>query len=425
MRKLGVDGGNKDYLKYADQLRCLQVRGRFIFQKLDSFDKVRAFLASAPFFIKDQATLDILTDYVMECIDGAPSVEVEVKGKGKSKKAKSEAHRVGDKRAHVLLSSAASASTVGAPPIKAKALTLTSTPNPAPAKAKPQKCPKPANSRSPRVSGKCKHVLLSSTASAIIVDAPAASAPSSVGPADKASKRRKRHDPLAQRLCAAVKACNLAGVRELLESGAGPDAIDEKDEEHSSALLLAAKHPHLDVCRLLLSKGASCNLANDVGDTPLIAAVQWVEKTHKRHADLHGALIRLLLDNGANPNCRVKYDFMETPLCCAVQWFNKEFDILPLELLLKHPSTNVNYGDGHAGSTPLSYAVYYGLPDCVLELRSHGAKPRKSDRLGQSPFDLAMDKGDEEIIEALAQAVGRSGNGEDEKERARKVVGDE
>jgi len=63
---------------------------------------------------------------------------------------------------------------------------------------------------------------------------------------------------------------------------------------HSSALIEASLHGHLDTVRRLLDQGADINAKGNTGATALMMACWW------GHADI----VRLLLDRGANVNAR-------------------------------------------------------------------------------------------------------------------------
>jgi len=78
---------------------------------------------------------------------------------------------------------------------------------------------------------------------------------------------------------------DVVGLRRILDLGLSPDARNERGD---SLLMLASYHGRLDATALLLSRGASPDLANDAGQTPLAGAAS--RETPP--------MARLLLDSG-------------------------------------------------------------------------------------------------------------------------------
>jgi ankyrin repeat protein len=75
----------------------------------------------------------------------------------------------------------------------------------------------------------------------------------------------------------------------LLQNGATPDT---RDRNGNTALMTAVQVGYGEGAQLLLGQGASVNLANNRGETPLIMAV------HNRDV----GIARTLLEVGADPN---------------------------------------------------------------------------------------------------------------------------
>ncbi len=86
-----------------------------------------------------------------------------------------------------------------------------------------------------------------------------------------------------------TRARDLGWMAFLLQNGATPDV---RDRNGNSALMTAVQIGYGEGVQLLLGQGASVNLANNRGETPLIIAV------HNRDT----AMARTLLEVGANPN---------------------------------------------------------------------------------------------------------------------------
>jgi ankyrin repeat protein len=91
-----------------------------------------------------------------------------------------------------------------------------------------------------------------------------------------------------------------------------------------TALLYAARDGLLDVARLLVERGASLELADDNGVTPLLAAIlnASVFRVTRTGTSDHLAIASMLLDAGANVNSADWYG--ETPLWAAVDLRNLE-----------------------------------------------------------------------------------------------------
>ena len=86
----------------------------------------------------------------------------------------------------------------------------------------------------------------------------------------------------------AAKAGDVAAITAALDAGA---AIDEMDG-FATPLYHAVNRQHLDAAKLLLARGANVNAQTKTGGAPLMAAV----------AKSRPELIKLLLENGADPN---------------------------------------------------------------------------------------------------------------------------
>lgn len=91
-----------------------------------------------------------------------------------------------------------------------------------------------------------------------------------------------------------------------------------------TALLYAAREGHLDVARLLVERGASLELADGNGMTPLVSAIvnASIIRVNRTGTSDHLNIANLLLDAGANVNAADWYG--ETPLWAAVDVRNLE-----------------------------------------------------------------------------------------------------
>lgn len=77
--------------------------------------------------------------------------------------------------------------------------------------------------------------------------------------------------------------------------------LKEEENEENSALMVSAGDGNLEMCELLIENEASVNYRSDIGETPLGWAID----------SKNIAVVKLLLDNGVNPNGT---DIFKTPI---------------------------------------------------------------------------------------------------------------
>jgi len=92
-------------------------------------------------------------------------------------------------------------------------------------------------------------------------------------------------------------------VFRLLLKGANPNWKDEEDL-FNTPTHFAAKHCHIHILRLLKEAHANFNIANEMGQTPLIYAVMMKQMNVKRNKQF--ALVKYLIRQGADVNWRDK-----------------------------------------------------------------------------------------------------------------------
>jgi ankyrin repeat protein len=102
---------------------------------------------------------------------------------------------------------------------------------------------------------------------------------------------------LDQELLEAAEKGNLKTVTDLLESSASPNV--KRQNEGSSALMLACAKGHTEVAKALIDKGADVNAANQNGWTALMGAASY------GHLDI----VKLLVERGADVNARHAYGY--------------------------------------------------------------------------------------------------------------------
>jgi ankyrin repeat protein len=214
----------------------------------------------------------------------------------------------------------------------------------------------------------------------------------------------------------------------------------------------AARDGHLEVARLLVAHGASLELADDNGITPLISAVvnASIIRVNRTGTSDHLKIAQLLVDAGADVNAADWYG--ETPLWAAIDVRNLELSgdgndrnvrdeaFALIERLLEagadpnartreypherrfiFPIGSVSWVD-LTGQTPFLRAAAAGDIEVMRLLLAHGADPNIATDAGTTPLMVAAgvnwavaetsDFGPEALLEAvkLAHSLGNDVN---------------
>ena len=140
----------------------------------------------------------------------------------------------------------------------------------------------------------------------------------------------------------------------LLEHGAD---VDARSHSGRTPLLSAADNGHFEVVRMLLGHNPDINAQDDEGHTALYRVAG--------HGHIH--IGRILLDNGADHNSRA-----------------------------------------NDRSTPLHYALRNGKLEVVHLLLERGADVDVVDAMGRTAYQIALDRGHDEIAQLLSGRVSRS-----------------
>ncbi|KAK2595214.1 hypothetical protein QQS21_007067 [Conoideocrella luteorostrata] len=226
--------------------------------------------------------------------------------------------------------------------------------------------------------------------------------------AKAASKDNIKGTPISYALCAGQQ-----GVSEALMRGAKADPVDKVRGE---LLFSAAAEGHEAVVKLLLDNGANTEVRGKNDKTPLFWAAQ-----HARYGT-----VKLLLDRGAN--IEAKNDGGDTPLCLAARWGQRDmvkllldkganieakdiFSYTPLciaaglgdceivKLLLDKGADIETKNDD--GNTPLCIAARRRLCDTVKLLLDKGADVEAKDIFSYTPLCIAAGQGDCETVKLL------------------------
>ncbi|XP_037420233.1 ankyrin-1-like isoform X1 [Triticum dicoccoides] len=175
-------------------------------------------------------------------------------------------------------------------------------------------------------------------------------------------------------------------VRYLLDNGADPN---KKDDAGSVPLHCAAKFGHHEAARLLLSRGASVDIAYFHG-TPLHIAAYYGK----------ASVMKVLLEHHADPN-KVS-EVLGTPLIAALSATSEG---LPESISLKCVKLLVEAGADVNSTNPdtaLVVVTTYGLTDCMKYLLKAGADPNiPNSHCGAMPIQLAASCGRRKHVELL------------------------
>ncbi|CAF1105763.1 unnamed protein product [Adineta steineri] len=190
-------------------------------------------------------------------------------------------------------------------------------------------------------------------------------------------------------------------IKRLLEHHANPN---HQNQSGTSALMIAAEHGYSECVKLLVEAGADLELAssgqlaltmNLCGQTALFSAAK----------EGRTEIVKYLLDRGANPRVQNHYGV-------SALWIPALKGMLEVvELLLNAgaepnvaPVGNVADELNITGWTPLYAAMKSRKFDVVKLLLKHGADPNAVQKLVSTPFLLASEICDLDIIEACVEA---------------------
>ena len=161
---------------------------------------------------------------------------------------------------------------------------------------------------------------------------------------------------------------DVSAIRFLLERGKSLESLGE-----NFGLNEAVFHGHWQLCQFLIERGANVNhQQTDAGETPLHSSLC------KANRPAYDLVLKILLDNGANPNCATKPDaetggFMrdcrtkaETPLHRAAAFGTEEAIQLLLDAGARIDAKDMN------GDSPLTWASWHLRPDAILRKLCYG-----------------------------------------------------
>uniref|UniRef100_A0A0E0RJM5 Uncharacterized protein n=1 Tax=Oryza rufipogon TaxID=4529 RepID=A0A0E0RJM5_ORYRU len=146
----------------------------------------------------------------------------------------------------------------------------------------------------------------------------------------------------------------------------------------------AAEYGHVDVVRLLLSKGVHVDPLNYSG-APL----------HLATANDHDQVAKVLLEHGADPNRVVNHVLSPLVVACC------SHSLKCMKLLIKAGADVNDRSSTGPRTTPLVLAVDDGSADIVKILLEAGADPNIRNEDGRIPIMMAAARGQRELVEIL------------------------
>ena len=193
-------------------------------------------------------------------------------------------------------------------------------------------------------------------------------------------------------IVAAQRAGGARVVEYLLDKGAN---LKTATNDGATALHRAAECGDVDVLKLLVDKGADVDAQRRNpfgGQSPLASAVVFG----------HGAAVRYLLSKGAKANIG------DAGLSRAVFQGNVEIVKALLEAGVEVKNRGNQAFPGFGGFEPilaLACFSYNADPQIVRMLLDRGADPTAKSQQGQTPLELARERGYEDVARLLVQAI--------------------
>jgi len=181
---------------------------------------------------------------------------------------------------------------------------------------------------------------------------------------------------------------DLGLVERLIQAGAN---VNARNDRGGTALMYAALEDSPKVLELLLARGAKPDLQAKNGWTALMLAA----------ARGHTECATRLLAHRANPNLADVYGW--TPLMRAVH----EQRAGVADALLANRAIDLNAVD-EAGNTALHHAAVEGALDLAQKLLAAGADPKRKDREGRIPAEVARLAGHADVAALIERAIGKA-----------------
>jgi ankyrin repeat protein len=234
-----------------------------------------------------------------------------------------------------------------------------------------------------------------------------------------------------------------SAAKALVEAGADVNLLTRSDG--SSPLVIAISNGHYDLASYLLGHGADPNVVNNDGLGALYAVLetQWAPATAtprpivtQEHVG-YLALVKALLDKGADPNARLRRKLWFSPLHANSMWVRPEgatpfwraaqaCDLDAMRLLVAHGANPHTLSDGKDSALHMAVGIGWAgnfsinapdgfMPAVRYLVEEIGLDVNAADVRGYTPLMGAAWRGDNEMVEYLvargADLQARSGQG--------------
>ncbi len=166
-------------------------------------------------------------------------------------------------------------------------------------------------------------------------------------------------------------------------------------DEDTRALFAAIRDGNLATVESLLQNKEIVNGKDKTGTTALMQAASSAD----------AAIIRLLLDKGADPNARVEVSAPARDVFTPVMAAAMRGDMETLEQLLS-AGGDVNLQGGDFGRSALLLAATTGSEEVVRLILGKGARVNVKDNRGDTPWNWASRRGEMKVVELIAKAGG-------------------
>jgi len=170
-----------------------------------------------------------------------------------------------------------------------------------------------------------------------------------------------------------------------------PSLLNFRDYDRRTPLHIASSEGHLEICKLLLKRGAKINRSDRWGMAPLDDA----------HRHQHGEVVQFLQQNGGK--------FGSSLLSINLISACVEGDVDEVRSLLKYGKIDLNSSD-HDRRTPLHIAASEGQAEIVQLLCEKGADVDAKDRWGSQPLDAAVFAKNSKCIALIEEFGGKRGS---------------
>ena len=184
-------------------------------------------------------------------------------------------------------------------------------------------------------------------------------------------------------LLKAVDRDDISQVKDLLAEGL---AVNAKNNNGWSALMIATSKGNMEMLKLLIEKGAAVDEKNAQGQTPLVFAAHW------GHADV----VRLLIEQGVNVNLQMNDGW--TALIDSITMDHTE---VAKTLIKSGADMNAKSKNGW---TALMAAAYNKNAEIVILLIKNGADVNVRDNRNRTALDIAKKEGHQDIVNLLLQS---------------------